>query len=302
MSFLATLASNVLPAVASGVVGNMFGGGQSQQASGGPAQGVQSAMAGPQNGSGPLLENPSGGSQWKTLLNQGIQAGIQGVTNKYGMQQQGQNQRAYLNEMFPEANPWDLMGVSGNASATAGQQNQQSVVDKQLKTQKEMQDKQLDFQREQLRVQEALGYSQQENQLTAAGITTAPANAMVPFQQALSTAQEELAQLERIIRGDQNQRQELSSFRNIMDDYLNADSDFERTRLQRSMMAIAAENAGNALGNGLRGVTGLLTGGRRPNTNGVQGARNSPPMNNGNSSSTQSWFDRKFPGQGYGRN
>lgn len=184
--FLASL----LPSLVSGVLGGLGG----QKAPEAPIDaGVQSVMGNSQPA--PMQENPTGGTGFKDLLNQGIKKGVETfIGAKIGNWKAGQAgaaNREYLDSAFPELNPWEKAGATATNAGVgmSGQDVQTELQERELATRVAMQEQQLAFGLEQLSTQERMNQVSAAAGVQSAAIGAGPMNAQVAMLNALREAQ-----------------------------------------------------------------------------------------------------------------
>ena len=262
---MAGFLASLIPALLQGVAGGLGGGSAAPQQ---PIDaGVQSAMG--QTAPAALQENPTGGSTFKDLLNKGISQGVASLVgarvNRWQAKNAGQDSRAYLESQFPGLNPWELAGVGASDAGVglSGQDTQQQMQDKELKTRIGMQEQQIGFGLQQLAAQERMNQVSAAAGIASASIGAGPGWAAIPSLEMSREAEAEAARAranasdaDAAYRLDENKRAWASSLINaLMSGYsanagvAGGDSTFKRDALG----ALAASSVASGVGSLIQG-------------------------------------------------
>lgn len=163
----------------------------------------------------PVQSNPVGGSLWSKLgdnLTDGLSSGLSSALLRgFGLaagSRQGEMNRASLDAAFPELNPWEKAGVSATGPGIQGsaQDLQRNAQTREFRQQSEMQDKNIALEKLRLQTQERMNSISAAAGITSAGISSAPAAAMVPYNQDLTSYQLDKLHAETAEVRDRNNR------------------------------------------------------------------------------------------------
>lgn len=276
-----------------GIFGGPMGaalGGSLGGPSGGQDQGqmapAESASAGVQSSMNQMAPpvaqyNPAGGSTYKDAVKEGITSTlargvgsiVSGPFDARAAREGGANNRAYLDEAFPELNPWEKAGVSAVQPGiqNAGQSNEAAMQSRLLKNQRDLQDKQLELEKLRIASQVYMNDKSTGAQVQAANIGASPMLQQVPdlnqlrrYQLDQVHAETGLAQARTSLTHGQNNRANLESDRTIAYSLMRGktpDKLDDVTGLNPAQAAAAAVTAG--LAGGVGSIVKGKLGGRR---------------------------------------
>lgn len=251
LGFLGGLFKSVLPTLVGGLLG-----GQSKTA-GMNGQGVGSMMG--QSEPGPMQQNPTGGTQMGGVLKDAFTAGIQSVVGQgasyLGSGISGRANRKYLDEAFPELNPWEKAGATATGAGVglSGQNVEQEMQKKQLDVQQKMQDKTIDL--EKLRIAAGVQMNERSAHATesAAATSAAPIMAQVDALNRMRTSQGNKADVETDYISGKDTREWMTNLSTAMMRGWNYPSGDE-TWMRKALTALWAQT----LGRGIAGTAGAM--------------------------------------------
>lgn len=251
MSFFGSLFSAIIPA--------LFGAGGNQQGS--PAAGVNSTMGAMQPA--PMQESPVGGTMFGTALREKTnEAFMKGISSVVGMPftnliagGAGRANRKFLDQSFPELNPWEKAGITGSHGVgLQGQDVQERMQSKELSTRERIVDKQLEMTDKQIKAGILMNERSAGATEAASAISAGPVMAQVAALNDLHRAR--TFEAER--RGELTSAQEFQSwFKNISSVLMRssmypADDKFEPKALGALAAQTFARGVGSVVGTGAK--------------------------------------------------